>query len=392
MRNSVDVLVSQAEHYLNDCCYAEFTRSEYWRPWRQFAAWCHATGRDYPTRTDGEAFAASRGWTESVGHGGRYLRAIRCVFDVDEFGGFRWKTRERPVVPEPVARAVDDYVRVVASRGVRPATVRNNRAMVTRFLVFADQAGVEKVADLTADVVHGFVATITHPATKTTYLYFLRSYLGFVVDTCGADAGLKELFPVIRGHRDAGLPSVYYGDEIRCVIAAADTGRTPLRNRAVILLAVLTGMRSSDIRGLRLDQIDWAARTMSFTQSKTGEPTCLPLPDEAMFAIVDYWRGERPACDDPHVFIRSTAPFTAVSGFQTIITRCFVAAGVDITTRHHGTHAFRHSAAVNMLSTGVQYPVIAAVLGHQDVNTTRRYLRVDVEALRGLSLEVPDAC
>ena len=44
-----------------------------------------------------------------------------------------------------------------------------------------------------------------------------------------------------------------------------------------------------------------------------------------------------------------------------------------------------------MLGSGTAYPVIGAVLGHADANTTRRYLRVDVAHLRPLALEVPDA-
>ena len=65
-------------------------------------------------------------------------------------------------------------------------------------------------------------------------------------------------------------------------------------------------------------------------------------------------------------------------------------AALEVAGRHRGLHALRHSAAVGMLAAGSAYPVIGAVLGHADANTTRRYLRVDVTHLRPLALEVPD--
>ena len=73
------------------------------------------------------------------------------------------------------------------------------------------------------------------------------------------------------------------------------------------------------------------------------------------------------------------------------MTGCLARAGVEVSGRHRGLHALRHSVAVGMLESGTAYPVIGAVLGHVEANTTRRYLRVDLTHLRLLALEVPDA-
>ena len=160
-----------------------------------------------------------------------------------------------------------------------------------------------------------------------------------------------------------------------------------------MLLASLLGMRSGDIKGLRFDQIDWANRRLSLVQHKTGRRLDLPLPDECALAIIDYWKNERPEVEDPHVFLRHRAPLqppAAGNHFHQVVAGCFARAGVEISERHRGLHALRHSAAVGMLGSGTAYPVIGAVLGHADANTTRRYLRVDVAHLRPLALEVPD--
>ncbi|HEY5833822.1 tyrosine-type recombinase/integrase, partial [Streptomyces sp.] len=162
---------------------------------------------------------------------------------------------------------------------------------------------------------------------------------------------------------------------------------------AVMLLAALLGLRSGDIKGLQFDQIDWANRRLSLVQRKTGRRLDLPLPDECALAIIDYWKNERPEVEDPHVFLRRRAPLqppAAGNHFHQVVSGCFARAGVEMSERHRGLHALRHSAAVGMLESGIGYPVIGAVLGHADANTTRRYLRVDVAHLRPLALEVPD--
>ena len=79
----------------------------------------------------------------------------------------------------------------------------------------------------------------------------------------------------------------------------------------------------------------------------------------------------------------------ASNPFHHVATAAFDRAGVDTAGKHHGMHALRHSAATNMLAGGTAYPVICGILGHSNANTTRKYMAIDIEALRVLSLEVP---
>lgn len=144
---------------------------------------------------------------------------------------------------------------------------------------------------------------------------------------------------------------------------------------------------------MRLRNVDWRARELSFTQAKTGRPVRVPLPDEVMLALADYLRSERPGSGDDHVFLHHRAPHGSFAGgsnsFHDVATRAFDRAVVDTSGKHHGMHSLRHSAATNMLADGTGYPVISGILGHSNANTTRRYMAVDIEALRRLSLEVP---
>ena len=149
------------------------------------------------------------------------------------------------------------------------------------------------------------------------------------------------------------------------------------------------------LRLLRLSDIDWRERKVSFVQSKTMAPITLPLPEEVLLALADYVRNERPCTDDDHVFLQARAPHRAFDGtndsFWRVPAKGFAEAGVDTAGKHRGLHSLRHSAATGMLASEVPYPVISAVLGHASSNTTMRYMSVDVSSLRRLSLEVPHA-
>lgn len=108
-------------------------------------------------------------------------------------------------------------------------------------------------------------------------MYFLREYLQFVDSEHITDPALARMFPVIVTDKHAVLPLVYKSSEIASAIA--EIGRkpeSPLRVRAVTLLASLVGLRSSGVKGLRFDQFDWANRRLLLTQSKTGRRLDLP--------------------------------------------------------------------------------------------------------------------
>ncbi len=289
------------------------------------------------------------------------------------------------------------YAASLAGRGLAEGTVRAKTGMLRRFLAFLAESGVAEVAALSIADVSAYVRSLAPLAasSRAGHLYFLREYLRFTVREHGADPVLGVMFPVIVTDRDAVLPSVYRPGEVAGALAeAGNRSESPLRDRAVMLLASLLGLRSGDIKGLRFDQIDWANRRLSVVQRKTGRRLDLPLPEECAFAIIDYWKNERAEVGAPQVFLRRRAPHqppVAGNHFHQVVAGCFARAGVEVSGRHRGLHALRHSAAVGMLESGTPYPVIGAVLGHADANTTRRYLRVDLTHLRALALEVPDA-
>lgn len=111
-------------------------------------------------------------------------------------------------------------------------------------------------------------------STRAGHLYSLRGYLRFAVREHGAAPASGEIFPLIVTDRDAVVPSVYRPREGAAALAeAGNRSESSLRDRAVMLLASLLGLRSSDIKGLRSEQIDWANRRLSIVRLRLGKST-----------------------------------------------------------------------------------------------------------------------
>jgi site-specific recombinase XerD len=396
--SAVTESAAEAAAFMEQAGYSSSTRSGYQRIWDQFGRYCAASGVRVPDRGTAARFCAAVGADGAEQWQVFYRRAVGCLFDVAETGRFALRAgRGGIVVPEVFRDEFAVYATSLTGSGLAERTVRAKTGMLRRFLAFLAESEVAQVAALSIADVSAYVRSLAPLAasSRAGHLYFLREYLRFAVREHGADPALGAMFPVIVTDRDAVLPSVYRPREVAGALAeAGNRSESPLRDRAVMLLASLLGLRSSDIKGLRFDQVDWANRRLSVVQRKNGRRLDLPLPDECAFAIIDYWKNERANVDDPHVLLRIRAPHqppVAGNHFHQVVAGCFARAGVEVSGRHRGLHALRHSVAVGMLESGTAYPVIGAVLGHAEANTTRRYLRVDLAHLRPLALEVPDA-
>lgn len=160
----------------------------------------------------------------------------------------------------------------------------------------------------------------------------------------------------------------------------------------VLVLAIQLGLRAGDIRRLKLDDIKWHIDKIEFIQEKTKNPLQLPLSDNVKYALIDYLKNSRPPSDDSHIFIRHRAPYRCfVKGnvFWSIINKYLDLAQIEMKDRKHGLHAMRHSLASNLLKSNTPLPTITGILGHENSNTTKMYLRIDIEQLRTVGLEVP---
>lgn len=398
MKFNVQDATVRSRAFFEAARYAPGGMKVYEREWRKFGDYCAAKHDGcFDEKVIGEYLEAEGLGSDGLGSYGRQrVRSVKVLLDVELNGE---PPRRYGVVkfalPRCFAAVYESYSEHLASQEIAPLTASGKLGAVRRMLCCLHRDGVVDVGGITPAAVLNYAGTLSWMSdqARSTQLYVIREFVRFIAERHDADPGLELIFPVVRYNRDSSLPSRFDAGELAAILAeSGGSDACPLMQKAVVLLAMVLGMRVGDIRELRIGSIDWRNRKLSIVQQKTGEPLVLPLPDECLMALADYIKNERPDGDSPHVFLRSRAPyepFVRNNEFYYVISRCVRDAGIDVSGRHHGMHSLRHSAALGMLDGGVAYPAIAGVLGHRSTNTTRRYLRVDVEALRPLSLEVP---
>jgi integrase/recombinase XerD len=242
--------------------------------------------------------------------------------------------------------------------------------------------------------VTGYLSSLTNLSSSTISgrTFTLRHFFNFLNNRNLTLFSGNELFPVIFTNKRERILSFYSIEEIRRIISTIDRGMPyGKRDFAVVLLAAELGIRSGDIIRLKISDIHWEHDTIEFVQYKTKVFNQLPLLENIKFALIDYLKNGRPESDLENIFVgirNGGKPLTNTCIHQ-IVSKYFQKAGIDISERKHGPHAMRHSLASSMLHNNTPMYVIKEVLGHSNINTTRMYLNIDLDALKELALEVP---
>lgn len=195
---------------------------------------------------------------------------------------------------------------------------------------------------------------------------------------------------VVVDWRLSTLPRYLSTSDVEQVVNACDDStEVGARDRTIVLLLSRLGLRSGDILGLGLGDIDWAKGSL-VVSGKSSRESELPLTQELGNALLTYLR-RRPAANTDKVFVRVRAPIRPLKGptsVAAIVKRALERAGVEAPM--HGAHLLRHSAATAMLRQGVCLQDIQTVLRHRFIETTTIYAKVDVGLLKQIGQPWPE--
>jgi len=279
--------------------------------------------------------------------------------------------------------------------GCAVSTVRSYGTVAAEFVAFTGRRG--GLAGLDTGVLGAFVATLAGYQAKTVEhkLCAVRSLLRFATGEGLVEVAVLEAVPAAKSTRQARIPSVWDPADVTKILAAIDRGNPcGKRDYAMILLITRLGLRGIDVKRLEFADLDWPGNRLSVVQAKTGHRVQLPLLKDVGWAIIDYVRHGRPACDCPQVFVRHTAPigpFSEQDHLHQILVKHARAAHVPLgEERRHGMHSLRHTLATRLLEQGTPIEEIADILGHQQVASTGAYLKSSLRLLAQCALD-PDA-
>jgi len=221
----------------------------------------------------------------------------------------------------------------------------------------------------------------------------LKQFFSFLFENGITPTDLSLQLPKARITRLARIPSVWPQGDVEKLLAAVDRGNpVGKRDYAILLTVAKMGLRTGDVFSLKNENINWRECRIEFTQGKTGQPVSLPLQDDVGWAIIDYLKNGRPACDSPLVFVNHFSP-TLGEPLKpqygiTLMEKCIRQAKLPMKGRQkHGLHSLRHTLATRLLEAKTPLPVITGILGQVSPEAVEKYLKVDVESLRCCALD-----
>lgn len=400
MMDTINTLIRNATAHLEDLKYAEGTIIRYKSCWNHF--------KKYAVLKNVEQFSLEFGYQFLAGHYRINFdlpltqfqkHTVRCIKVLDQFSKsksfIQCDQRAGLQVPDCFSDVFAHYIENLQNSRLAPRTVQGKQIILTRFFCLLEINGIDHISKVQPQTVLAYIEGLEDYATSTvtTILFTLRDFFNFISVNDYNTHQLTQLFPLIRSNKFENLPSYYTPKEIQSVLGNVDRdtaiGR---RDYLVLILAIQLGLRAGDIRKLQLEDIKWHIDKIELVQEKTKNPLQLPLSDNIKYALIDYLKNGRPASDDPYIFIRHRAPYRCfVKGnvFWSTINKYLDLAQIETKGRKHGLHTMRHSLASHLLQGSTPLPVITGILGHENSNTTKMYLRIDVEQLRSVALEVP---
>ena len=196
-------------------------------------------------------------------------------------------------------------------------------------------------------------------------------------------AGLADGIKPPRLFPDETIPKALGRDEVLKLLATTESNRAiDKRDRAILMLLITYGLRSSEVCGLTLDDLSWTDELLRIRRCKSGQIHIYPLSQAVGEAIIRYLREVRPLVRQRTVFLTMDArcgPMTRQGIYMMVVGRL---KKIGIAGKGKGPHALRHAAAQHLLEHNQSMKVIADYLGHRNVNSASVYARINLNQLR----------
>jgi integrase/recombinase XerD len=294
--------------------------------------------------------------------------------------------------------------RLVRQKKASPNTVAAYRDTCRLLLAFA-QGKTGKapsqlsLADLDATLVGAFLQHLQEQrgnssATRNARLAAIHSFYRYALPLIPDRAHTaSQVLAIPQRRHDRAIVSYLTGPETDALLAAPDrTTWHGRRDHALLLTAVQTGLRLSELTGLTIADVSTttpgaAVRTTGKGRKERATPLTRPT-----VAVLRAWLPEAGPAPSGPAFPTRRGTRMSPDAVQRLVARHAATAARDcrsITSKHVTPHTLRHTAAMALMNAGVDTSVIALWLGHQSAATTHIYLHADMTTKERALARVP---
>ncbi len=305
---------------------------------------------------------------------------------------------KRPVIGNPndpnslpgLARQYFEWMKI---QGYSEHTIKGRQAYLDYFLAWCDDRDISKPIEVTKPILERYQRFVYHRKTKSGKPLSFRGQNAQLVPVRMFFKWLAQdnhiLFnpaaELTLPRMEKRLPKhVLTESEVEQVLNQADINQAlGIRDRAMMETFYSTGMRRSELIGLKLYDMDIERGTVTIRQGKGKKDRMIPIGDRASAWIDRYLIEVRPGlaveADNGTVFLTLQGDEFSPSSLSTLI-RDYV--DKADTGKSGSCHLFRHTMATLMLENGADIRYIQEMLGHADLSTTEIYTRVSIKKLK----------
>lgn len=296
----------------------------------------------------------------------------------------RLKQEEAPA--NPYGETVGTYAYYLKhERGISAGTLRNCSRFLRQFLLQLDmpigpgcEVTLTQIENAFQQVVNAGKYT---PRSVNNMASDLRGFLRYAEKQGWCRTGLAGAIKGPRTSTQQSLPIGPSWDDVRRLLATTEGDRpVDIRDRAILMLLAIYGLRGGKVGHLRLDDFDWEQELVSVVCPKTRRTRIYPLIRSVGDAVLRYLKEVRPRSPHREVFLTILHPIRPLYHSMSGAVR-FRLRRLGVSRPHYGTHALRHACAAHMLAQGMSLKEIGDHLGHRRPDTTRIYAKVDLIGL-----------
>jgi len=271
----------------------------------------------------------------------------------------------------PAKEHFERYMRYKWRLNHKPKTLSSSFTSVMLFLGFYGKSGKRELGEIERVDLEAFIEHEQdrgmHISTVRTRLACIIAFLHFLIEQdiiSGAvlKRSIKLKLPEV-------LPRAMNPADVRRLLSVIDD----TRDRALILLLLRTGMRIGEALGLRLNDFDIRDRKIHlFEGEKNSMGRVVYLSDDALFAL-KLWLRRRDRKKE-FVFYGQGNRGLCYSAGRSRFVKYLKKAGLE--QKGYTVHCLRHTFASELLNAGMRLECLQQLLGHEDIEVTRRYARL----------------
>ena len=270
------------------------------------------------------------------------------------------------------------------------AAYRDTWRLLLRYVVDTTGTAAQSIdlAQLDAELIGQFLTHLEHErgnsiATRNARLAAVHSLFAYAAVEHPEHAGsISRVLAIPAKRRQRRTDITYLTDpEVTALLNAPDQG-TPAgrRDHAFIQVAVTTGLRVSELTGLRVGDVHLGTGAHVLAHGKGRKDRSTPL-DHASVTVLRHLLGDTTIERDRYVFTTRAGTRMSRDAVAVRLTLHATTAALTcptLTGKNLTPHVLRHTAAMRLLAAGVDSTVIALCLGHESIDTTQVYLHADL--------------